>query len=72
LDGKDQLSLEEELTTRKIASVRVYVERAIARIKNYRILHPVVPITLAKDLDKIWAICTYLTLFLTPLIVEQK
>jgi hypothetical protein len=72
LDGKDQLSLEEELTTRKIASVRVHVERAIARIKNYRILHQVVPITLAKDLDKIWAICTYLTLFLPPLIVEQK
>ncbi|CAB4005346.1 Hypothetical predicted protein, partial [Paramuricea clavata] len=56
LDGKDQLSLEEELTTRKIASVRVHVERAIARIKNYRILHQVVPITLAKDLDKIWKI----------------
>jgi hypothetical protein len=54
LDGKYQLSLEEELTTRKIASIRVHVERAIARIKNYRILHQVVPITLAKDLDKIW------------------
>jgi hypothetical protein len=34
LDGKDQLSLEEEIITRKIASVRVHVERAIARIKN--------------------------------------
>ena len=39
LDGKDQLSLDEELTTRKIASVRVHVERAIARIKSFRILH---------------------------------
>jgi hypothetical protein len=54
LDGKDQLSLEEELTTRKIASIRLHVERAIARIKNYRILHQVVPITLAKGPDKIW------------------
>ena len=34
LNGKDQLSLEEEVRTRKIASVRVHVERAIARIKN--------------------------------------
>jgi hypothetical protein len=64
LDGKYQLSLEEEIITRKIASVRVHVERAIARIKNYRILHQVIPITIANDLDKIWAICTYLTLFL--------
>jgi hypothetical protein len=33
LNGKDQLSLE-EVATRKIASVRVHVERAIARIKT--------------------------------------
>jgi hypothetical protein len=32
LNGKYQLSLEEEVRTRKIASVRVHVERAIARI----------------------------------------
>ena len=37
LDGKPQLSVEEKNLTRKIASVRVHVERAIARIKNYRI-----------------------------------
>ena len=71
LNGKDQLSLEEEVRTRKIASVRVHVERAIARIKNFRILHQVVPITIAKDLDKIWAVCSYLTLFLPPIIVEK-
>ena len=34
LNGKNQLSLEEEVATRKIASVRVHVERAIARIKT--------------------------------------
>ena len=52
LDGKDQLSLDEELTTRKIASVRVHVERAIARIKSFRILHQDIPLTIAKDLAK--------------------
>lgn len=36
--GKSQLSLTEELETRRIASVRIHVERAIERIKNYRIL----------------------------------
>ena len=59
LDNKDQLSLDEELTTRKIASVRVHVERAIARIKNYRILHQDIPLTIAKDLAKIWFTSTY-------------
>ena len=50
LNGKDQLNLEEEVRTRKIASVRVHVERVIARIKKFRILHQVVPITISKDL----------------------
>ena len=70
LDGKPQLSVEEESVTRKIASVWVHVERAISRIKNYRILNQVIPISLSDDLDNIWTICSYLTLFLPPLIVE--
>ena len=52
LNGKDQLTLGEETTTRKIASVRVHVERAISRIKNYRILHQVLPITMAQDVGQ--------------------
>ena len=42
LNGQPQLSAEDEVKTRKIASVRVHVERAIARIKTYGILHQVV------------------------------
>ena len=71
LNGKDQLTLEEETSTRKIASVRVHVERAISRIKNYHILHPVVPLTMAQDLEKIWSVCSYLTLFFPPLIDDK-
>ena len=43
--GKQQLSLEEEVETRAIASVRIHVERAIERIKNYRILQGIIPNT---------------------------
>ena len=39
LNGNDLLTLEEETSTRKIASARVRVERAISRIKNYCLLH---------------------------------
>ncbi len=72
LDGQPQLSAEDEAKTRKIASVRVHVERAIARIKNYRILQQVIPLTLADNLDQIWGVCSYLTLFLTPIIKEKQ
>ena len=44
LDGKDQLSAEDEIVTRRIASVRVHAERAIARIKSFRILKQVFPL----------------------------
>ena len=59
LDGKDQLSLDEKLTTRKIASVRVHVERAIARIKSFRILHQDIP----DNCKRPWQNMVYLHLF---------
>ena len=40
---RDQLTPEETQETSRIAVVRIYVERAIGRIKNY---HRVLPITL--------------------------
>ena len=70
-NGHDQLTLEEEVLTRKIASSRIHVERAIARIKNYRLLHQVIPLSMAPDVGKIWGVCFYLTLFLPPLINES-
>ena len=74
LDGQPQLSLEDEATTRKIqyeASVRVHTS-AIAKMKNYRILHHNIPLTLSENLEQIWTICSYLTLFLPPLISEKQ
>jgi len=68
MNGKKQLSLEEELETRSIASVCIHVERAIERIKSYRILQGVIPIRLHSQLDQIWFICSSLTNFLPPLV----
>ena len=68
MKGKEQLSLEEELETRSIASVRIHVERAIERIKNYRILQGIIPNRLHSQVDQIWFICSILTNFLPPLV----
>jgi hypothetical protein len=72
LNGQPQLSAEDEANTRKIASVRVHVERAIARVKNYRILRQVIPLTLAENLEQIWSVCSYLTLTLPPIIKDKQ
>ena len=68
LNGRDQLTLGEDITTRKIASVRVHVERAISRIKNYRILHQVIPLIMSQDLDKMWGVCSYLKFIFATII----
>ena len=41
LNDSGQLTESEWTTTRRIASVRIHVERAMERIKNYQILHNV-------------------------------
>ena len=53
LRGKEHLSIDEELETRKIVSVCIHVECAISRIKTFRILNSVFPITMTSDLKKI-------------------
>ena len=71
LRNKEHLDLQEEKETRQIGSVRIHVERAISRIKTFRILNTIFPICMAADLNKIWIICSYLTNFLPPLIVDE-
>ena len=68
MNGKDQLSVEEETETRRIASVRIHVERAIERVKNYKILQGRYPTSMIAELNKIWVICCYLINFLPPLV----
>ena len=72
LRGKEVLSAKEELETRQIAAVRIHVERAISRIKTFRILSSVFPLCMAPDLNKVWVICSYLTNFLPSLLEESS
>ncbi|XP_066285064.1 uncharacterized protein [Branchiostoma lanceolatum] len=62
------LSPSEVQETMDIACVRIHVERAIGRIKNYHILDGVMPITHTKDVDQIFKVCAYLSNFLPPLV----
>ena len=63
---KDQFTEAELLTTRRIASLRIHVERAIGRIKNYKILNDI-PITIARVADQIFYVCAILSVFNPPL-----
>ena len=69
--SKDQLNPDEEDETREIASVRIHVERAIERVKNFNILKQILPNSMAEDVDKIWKVCCLLPNFKGPLIDSQ-
>jgi hypothetical protein len=62
-----QLTEDELVETRRIASVRIHVERAIGRLKSYHILNNV-PNSMAGLADRIFFICTVFTNFLKPLV----
>ena len=53
LEGRTKLPAKEVLEGRKIASVRVHVERAISRIKCFHILKGTLPITLSRIANQI-------------------
>lgn len=63
LDGRRQLPSNEIEAGRKIASVRIHVERAIGRIKCYNILKGTIPISLARLTNQIVCVCAFLTNF---------
>ena len=63
LGEQKQFSEEDVLKTRRIAKHRIHVKQAIQRIKSFCILQHALPISMAADLNKIWVICSYLTLF---------
>ena len=66
LSGKDQLDEEEVIETRRIASLCIYVERAIERVKNYCILH-MLPVSFCSGASRLVCVCTFLTTLLPPL-----
>ncbi|XP_061594927.1 uncharacterized protein LOC133458741 [Cololabis saira] len=65
---RHQLTNEETTRTRRVANVRIHVERAIQRLKVYKILSQTVPISMAPKMDKILIICAGLVNLKSPLI----
>lgn len=67
LRGKSQLHPTELVETRRIASLRVHVERCMERIKNHHIFDRILPLSLMDVTDQIFFVCAILTNFHAPL-----
>ena len=68
LRGKTQLDQREMTETRRIASLRIHVERCMERIKNYHIFDGVMPLNLMDVADQMFFVCAVLTNFHPPLV----
>lgn len=58
--GNLQMSKRDILITRRVANLRIHVERHMERVKNFRVLNNLTG-TMKANVTKIWNICNYLT-----------
>ena len=57
LAGRDQLTAAEVKKSQSIASVRIHIERAIQRVKKFRVLRNEIPLTFHGSVNQIWTVC---------------
>ena len=67
MKGKQQLDSREMIETRRIASLRIHVERAMERIKNYHIFDRNIAATLTDVAEQMFFVCAVLSNFQPPL-----
>ncbi|CAH3159153.1 unnamed protein product, partial [Pocillopora meandrina] len=60
LGSNSQMTAEDVIKTQEIASVRVHVERAINKIKNFHLWDSVVPLSLFGVVNQMWSVCAFL------------
>ena len=68
LGRRSQMDTVQVVETQQIASLRIHIERAIRRVKEFDILSSIIPATLAGSANQIWTVCAILTNFQSPLI----
>ena len=68
LNSKVQMPAADVVLTRKIAHLRIHVERAIGRVKDFRILQHTLPATMWDSINEVIYVCCMLTNLGPPLV----
>ena len=53
----DQMSAEDVVQTQDIASLRIHVERATNKVKNFSIFEGVIPLSQFGIVNQMWCVC---------------
>ena len=59
LGGSSQMPAEDVVKTQEIASLRIHIERAINKIKNFHIWDKVIPLHQIPLANHMWAVCAF-------------
>ena len=68
LCGRDQLTKANVKESKSIASDLIHVERAIGRIKTFRLIRNEITLAFYRSINQVWAVTCLLCYFLPPLI----
>lgn len=68
LGSSAQMPAQDVVKTQEIASLRIHVERAINKIKNFHIWDGVVPLSLFGIVNQMWTVCAHLCNVQDPII----
>ena len=68
LGSNSQMTAQDVIKTREIASVTIHVERVINKIKNFHLCDSVVPLSLFGVVNQMWSVCTFLCNIQDPFI----
>lgn len=71
LSSKRQFSKNDLQESKKLHNLRVHVERAIRRVKEFHYFDRVIPLTVAGSINQIWTVACLITNFQGPLFYER-
>ena len=71
---RDKVGFEEDdvIKTQTIARHRIHVERAIGKVRRFKIFHSVIPVSMFGSINQIWSVACFLSNFLNPVLSEDE
>ena len=72
LRNRNRFTAQEKIVTKKIANERIYVERVVGRLKQFRILQRTIPLNMRGIISQIVFVCACLVNFQDPIVFDEK
>jgi len=71
---REKVGFEEHdvIKTQTIARHRIHVERAIGKVRRFKIFHSVIQVSMFGSINQIWSVACFLSNFLNPVLSKDE